>query len=528
MTTKIDKVVIVGGGSAGWMTASTLISQFPDLNISVIESPNVPTVGVGESTIGGINNWTSLIGLDKNDFIPHTDATYKLSIRFVDFYKKGSGEFHYPFGVPEVTGNTFHKNDWYFKKFVKPETPVSDYASCVYANMALVNANKIDKNESGVIPNFIFDRDTAFHFDAAKFGDWLKHKYCLPRGVNYISSEVSDIKTSAHGVDSLRLSNGDIITADLFIDCTGFKSILMNALEVPFTSYNDMLPNNSAWATRVPYTDKETQLVNYTDCHAIDNGWVWTIPLWSRIGTGYVYSDHYVSDENALKEFKQHLKNKGIFQENLEYKNIKMRVGIHERIWDKNVCSIGLSAGFIEPLESTGLFTVHEFLLKLVRTIGRVKERTVSKFDKESFNYSCIDQFKGLAQFVAMHYALSHRDDTQYWIDISNKSFSNNLTSPSFKPTVDEFVRTVCDRMQNYRFDDFGGMHCIATGMNFYPTDQYALRTTSWYQVSDKTLWQSVADKLDAKKSYWNSLVHGFPSSMEYLYQNHYKNFENT
>ena len=151
------------------------------------------------------------------------------------------------------------------------------------------------------------------------------------------------------------------VKADLFIDCTGFSALLIDkALKEPFESFEDVLPNNSAWATKMPYKNKKKELVGYTNCTAIDNGWVWNIPLWSRIGSGYVYSDKYISDDDALLQFQKHIK-KG---DELEYKHIKMRTGIHKRTWVKNVCAIGLSAGFIEPLESNGLYTVHEFLLR--------------------------------------------------------------------------------------------------------------------------------------------------------------------
>ena len=146
-----------------------------------------------------------------------------------------------------------------------------------------------------------------------------------------------------------------------------------------------MLPNNSAWATRKPYKDKRNELVAYTNCTAIENGWVWNIPLWSRIGTGYVYSDKFVDDDTALKQFQKHLGT-----DELEFKKIKMRVGIHEKLWHKNVAAIGLSAGFIEPLESNGLFSVHEFVIKLVRALNREK---VSQWDKDNYTYQCNKQF---------------------------------------------------------------------------------------------------------------------------------------
>ena len=269
--------------------------------------------------------------------------------------------------------------------------------------MAHVNKNKFNPN-----------LEYAYHFDATKFGLWLRDKYC--KKVKHIVDDIKTIETNKDGIKSLNKK----YKADLYIDCTGFKSMLLGeTIKEPFDSYSDMLPNDSAWATRIPYKDKKKELVPYTNCTAIENGWVWNIPLWSRIGTGYVYSSKFVDDDTALKQFKKHLK-----REDLEFKNIKMRVGLHNRLWVKNVVAIGLSAGFIEPLESNGLFSVHEFLLKLVRNLQREK---VSQWDRDNFNYSCKALLNTFAEFVSLYYALSHRNDTEYWRNCINKTWYRNV-----------------------------------------------------------------------------------------------------
>ena len=195
----------------------------------------------------------------------------------------------------------------------------------------------------------------------------------------------------------------------------------MKKLNVKFNSYNDLLPNNKAWATKVPYNDKERELEPYTNCTAIENGWVWNIPIWDRIGTGYVYSDKYVSDDEALDEFKKHLDSKGLDHSQSEFKNIPMRIGLHEDIFVKNVCAIGLSAGFIEPLESNGLLTVHEFLMYLIYIMDR--HNNLSSMDILSFNRQCKKFFNEFTDFVAMHFSLSNRNDTKYWKDISKRDW---------------------------------------------------------------------------------------------------------
>lgn len=514
----IKSIIVVGGGSAGWMTAATLLKQFPNLTITLIESKEISTVGVGESTIGGIKAWTNWLGIDDKHFLKHTDGSYKLSIKFTDFYKKGES-FHYPFGLPYLEGNKALLNDWWFKKFYYPKTPYSDYADCHYPQMALVNSNKCFYNENNEIP-FRFDMDTAYHFDATKFGLWLKDYYCLPQGLKHIQEEIISIEQNENGITSLNNKH----KADLYIDCTGFKSLLLDkTLKEPFESYSDMLPNNSAWATRIPYSDKEKELVGYTNCTAIENGWVWSIPLWSRIGSGYVYSDKFVSDEEALIQFKQYLMKsepiKLVPCDDLEFKNIKMRVGLHKRLWVKNVVAIGLSAGFIEPLESNGLFTVHEFLMILLRNIQRDK---FSQWDRDNYNYQCKTLFRNFAEFVALHYALSHRDDTEYWKKNLNKNWEEKLVN--LNPTsIKGFLNAVIERTHDFHFNERSGLHCIAAGMHWSPTDLTSILHINNVKIEDH--YKSVEPfikRLNERKKQWESIVKNKSSLYKFLKNNIY------
>jgi len=501
----MNDIMIIGGGSAGWMTAATLIKFFPNKNISLIESPNISTVGVGESTLGQIRQWTNSLGIDEKDFISHTDASYKLSIKFTDFYKKGSS-FHYPFGNPNYDNNIDKLNDWWYKKSIISNTSESDYADCMFPQMSLVNQNKISFENNNLKP-FNFCEDTAFHFDATKFGLWLRDHFCLPRGVKHIKEDIKDIKTNEGGIESL-----NNYKADLYIDCTGFKSLLLSkTLKEEFISYNDLLPNNSAWATKIDYDDKEKELKPYTNCTAINNGWVWNIPLWSRIGTGYVYSDKFISDKEALKEFKKYLG-----KDNLEFKNIKMRVGIHKRLWVKNVAAIGLSAGFIEPLESNGLFSVHEFLHHLVRALQRDE---INQFDKDNFNYSCRYMFHNFAEFVALHYALSTRKDTEYWKSNSKKVWKKQSNFPS------HITESIINKNFNMKFNDNHGIHCIAAGMNWAPIDLPSIMKFKHESNIDvlKTKYKSVINNLEVKKSRWYKSVKNEKSLYQFLKDNYYE-----
>jgi len=512
---KTNSITIVGGGSAGWMVAATLIKCFPNKSITLIESPNIPTVGVGESTIQQIRGWTSLLGIKEEEFIPYTDASYKLSIKFTDFYKKGEA-FHYPFGLPNTDNNLAQLNDWWFKKTYKPETPNSDYADCIFPQMALVNENKCFSNEDNKIP-FNLKKDSAFHFDATKFGLWLRDHYCLPRGVKHIKEDVKTIEQDENGIKSLNKKH----KADLFIDCTGFKSLLLGeTLKEEFISFEDLLPNNKAWATKIPYKNKKKELESFTNCTAIENGWVWNIPMWTRIGTGYVYSDKFVDDETALKEFQKHL-GKRAPKNKSDYKNIKMKVGIHKRLWVKNVAAIGLSAGFIEPLESNGLFSVHEFLVELVRNLKREK---VSQWDRDNYTFTCRQIFQNFAEFVALHYALSHRDDTEYWKANLNKEWSKEVIE-RINTLSNGILKYMNDRNFDYHHDLMGGVHCIAAGMNWAPTDLHTLMKNN--SNNDMNYWdnrfKTATDNLEHKKKEWKNAVKNASSLHDFLQQNYYK-----
>ena len=519
---KTQNITIVGGGSAGWMTAATLIKRFPEKNITLIESSNTPTVGVGESTIGQINQWLSMLGVKDEEFMPYTDASYKLSIRFEDFYKKGDGGFHYPFGNAYYNEYYQGRLTWTMKKVLQPETPYFDYAESMYPIMALVRNKTLITNHNHELPSFNIDKNVAYHFDATKFGIWLRDNFCLPKGVKHIVEDVVSVETDEYGVKSLN----NKYTADLFVDCTGFKSLLLGgALEEPFISYSDMLPNNKAWATRVPYSNKEEQLEPFTNCTAIENGWVWNIPSWERIGTGYVYSDKYVTDEQALQEFKNHLDTKGHDYSNSEFKNITMRVGRHKRVFVKNVVAIGLSAGFIEPLESNGLYSTHEFLFRLVRTLNRGNKQSISQFDRDSYDSACKSNFDQFAEFVASHYAMSHREDTEYWRDVNTRQYSKKLVDLE-APFTPGFVSLVYGKFRDYEHSE-GGNDCISMGMRNLPMDLDTLHYTETIR-DEKELKDSIEyhyrwsiNKMEENKFKWNEIAKKQPKLIDCLKKIH-------
>ena len=530
---KITNITILGGGTSGWMTATTLLCQFPDKKITLIESPNINTVGVGEGTIPLINNWLKFVDIDYADFMPHTDATFKLGPRFKDWYCKDSGTFYAPFGPLNLTQHDFNStdhfnaqlNDWHLKKIFYPETPITEYAEWFYPNQALINQNKSFMMNSNANSAVAFNHiDHAYHFDATKFGIWLRDNYCkarYPNNFTHILAEVKEIPLNDNGIEYLVLDNGQKLEADLFIDCTGFKSLLLSKIfKVPFMSFEDYIPNNYAWATKIPYKDKEKQIVNYTNCTAIENGWIWEIPLWSRIGAGYVFSDKFISTDDAQKEFKQGLIKNGYTNvDDLEYKLIPMRCGVQSNLWVKNTCAIGLSAGFIEPLQATGLTSIHLFVYNLCRTLAR---DYISEWDRKEFTTKCHDDMFAFTSIVALSYALSHRDDTEYWRDIQNREYPADTFSHCTEGLSTYFRELYYNK--NFEQDNqrirFGNdtIHLTNVGMNWNPIDIHSLKYRLDYSHSNfKKTCDANRARMEKRRIRWNEHVKGRPSPYQYL-----------
>ena len=496
---KIDSIIVAGGGSAGWMTAATLIRTFPDKKITVIESPNIPIIGVGESTIDGIKAWTKYLGLNEKEFLKDTDGTYKFSIRFQHFWKKlEMHPIHYVFGPPNL--GEFKLNDWWYKKYIQNKLDLSNYVNSFYPQMTLVHTNKFTDNKDNFLP-FDFDKHTAYHFDAVKFGEYLKTNYCLPKGVKHIVEDIKSVETDDHGVSSLNKKH----KADLFFDCTGQKSLLLGkALNEEFIDYSNLLPNNSAWATKTTYDNPDSECKPYTKCIGGPAGWVWEIPLYSRMGKGYVFSDKHQSEKDALKDFKSYLKVHNPNDKDLDFKLIKFRTGIHKRPFVKNVCGIGMAAGFIEPLESNGLFTVHDFLMKFV---GNMTRGYISQWDKDNFNFACRDTFHNFAEFVALHYALSHRTDTKYWEDIQNKSWDTCMNE--LRPTLSTgMFAAAYAKNKSHKFDTWGGLHQISVGYNWSPEPYETSMFNQFLNEEEfrkEHLWKS--EKMDMRAQKWLNKV---------------------
>jgi tryptophan halogenase len=315
--------------------------------------------------------------------------------------------------------------------------------------------------------------------DAALFGNFLRDTICLPAGMTHIVDTVTLVTQNTDGsVKDIVTQNNGAITADLFVDCTGFKSLLLEqTLGVPFISFGDTLSNDSAIATVIPYIDQEKEMENYTSCTAIEAGWVWNIPLWNRIGTGYVYSSKFATPEQAEEQFRTHLKSNRMVcpdadrADAAEIRHIKIKHGTHARAWEKNVVGVGLANGFIEPLESTGLMLTHEAIVKLVAALT-MREGIVTKFDVDIFNHAFQEQILGFKHFISQHYALSQRHDTPYWKHVTGATTyspaMNDMDAEPYNSYID-----IAQRQHRSRIYDPGmsGIVYIAAGMGYNPMD---------------------------------------------------------
>lgn len=419
---KVKKVVIVGGGSSGWMTAAALAKLCPHLDITLVESEKVGTIGVGESTLGHINKFLNMLDLKEEEWMPACNATYKNSIRFTNFRQNDGTYFEYPFSAGlDFTDKPSGVNAWSELATVYPDEYGPSQFAEMYAtaNTMLAKYNKQSRNEHGVLRNYDFRWDTAYHMDATLFGQYLKDKIALPLGVKHIKGDVHSYKKDHLGnlTDVLLADLKTVLKADLYVDCTGFRSILLEQwMGAQFQSFENYLANDKAWACRLPYEDREKEMHNVTDCHALGNGWVWNIPLWNRIGTGYVFSSRFTTDEEAKREFRRHLATTGSKEraESADMFLINIKHGTRRRAWINNVVGVGLSYGFVEPLESTGLLTTHENIVKLVEALNR-REGFITRSEIEGFNFAVQHEVNRFKDFVSQHYALSQRTDTPYW-----------------------------------------------------------------------------------------------------------------
>ncbi|WP_333737406.1 tryptophan halogenase family protein [Streptomyces sp. IBSBF 2806] len=426
----IDSVVIVGGGTAGWMTASYLKAAFDDrLKVTLVESERVTRIGVGEATFSTVRHFFDYLGLDESEWLPKCAGGYKLGIRFENW--RGPGQhFYHPFERLR-SADGFSLADWWLR--IGDRSRPFD-RQC-FITTALCEAKRSPRLMDGSLFSMDLDgslgRSTleeqraqfpyAYHFDADLVAKFLA-EYSTDRGVRHVIDDVVEVGQDERGwLSHVTTKEHGRIEGDLFIDCTGFRGLLINkTLGETFESFNDVLPNNRAVALRVP-REHATEMNPYTTATAMDAGWIWTIPLFRRNGNGYVYSDEYITPEEAEQTLRDFV---GPGHEDLEANHIRMRIGRHDRSWVKNCVAIGLASAFVEPLESTGIFFIQHGIEQLVKHFPDEHWDPQLAADYNSRVAHVVD---GVKEFLVLHYAAATREDTPYWKEAKVRAMPEGL-----------------------------------------------------------------------------------------------------
>ena len=513
---KIKKIVIVGGGSAGWMSAAYLSKAFKDIKIVLVESSDIPTIGVGEATIATIAIYLSYLGLKERDWMPACNASYKYSIRFNNWHEIGD-EYWHPFdALPYIDPQLHLGQFWYHRYLTQGENDrASLYRDC-FLSVDFCKQNKIlkKKDSQDFLDTYTItvgnEKATlripyAYHFDAGLFGEYLKKHVAKPNGVEQIIDEVTETRLTEDGfIDHIETKSGRKIHGDLFIDCSGFRALLISkVLKEPFNYYSDTLFCDKAVAMRVPYQDIARELKPYTSATAMSSGWIWNIPLTERIGTGYVYSSADISKDQAEKEFRSHWDENRV--KDLEVSHIDIRVGKHTRTWVKNCVAIGLSSGFIEPLESTGLHFIFAGVGKLAEAIS---SRIYNVPIMTAYNRYITVMMEEARDFLTLHYALTNREDTAFWKRVKH----DTKISDSLADYLVTCKRAFPNQQNNILFIESSWV-CILNGMNYLPSYiQYTginpQLAAQQYRYMDaiQTLKKQINDKAPMHHQYLQSL----------------------
>ena len=406
MSAPISRVVIAGGGSAGWMSAAALARtlQGTGIAIELVESDAIGTVGVGEATIPPIRIFNQMLGIDEAEFVKATQGTFKLGIEFVDWHHKGARYLH-PFGRhgDDFGPVAFHQH-WLAQRAQGDETPLAEY--CL-ATMAARQSHFAPPPANATKGSVWSTFSHAYHFDAGLYAAFLRRR-AEAQGVMRHEGRIASVERNGENgnVDALVLEDGRRLEADLFIDCTGFVALLIGkALDVPYCDWSRWLPCDRALA--VPTAPAGPPLP-YTRASARSAGWQWRIPLQHRLGNGLVFASSFIDEQSARAELLANLE----AEPGAEPRLIRFTTGRRERAWSHNVVSIGLASGFLEPLESTSL---HLIQTGIARLLSLFPGRDMDPATRAEYNTLVAQEWDGVRDFLVLHYTTNARDDTPFW-----------------------------------------------------------------------------------------------------------------
>jgi tryptophan halogenase len=491
----LKNIVILGGGSAGWMTAAALSSLLSPQSISVtlIESEAIGTVGVGEATIPDIINFNALLGINEAEFLKATNGTFKLGIEFINWGNKGESYFH-PFGTHgvDMQGIDFHQY-WLYSKYSGDETPIQDYSICSLA-AAKNKFAKPDTNPRSPLSHLRY----AYHIDATEYARYLRG-YAENRGVKRIEGKVMTVTQDDESGDiqSLTLESGKEIKGDFFFDCTGFRSLLSGkTLGTSFTDWSHWLPCDTAQTVA---SESGTELLPYTKSTAQSAGWQWRIPTQKRTGNGHIYSSQYMDDDQAIETLLDGLDT----PVSGTPRKIRFRTGCLEEFWRNNCIAIGLSAGFLEPLESTSLYLIQ---MGISRFISLFPTSPASDVIKKEYNIQMMKEFAQVRDFIILHYKATKRDDSPFW------NYCRNMDIPdSLQRKMDLFQEA--GRVFRYEDELFAKPSWVAVclGQNLIPK--------AYDPIVGTLPIEQVQHSLNSMRSGLGTAVHKLPAHQRFIEQ---------
>lgn len=453
-------IIILGGGTAGWITANLMATHWQDrgFDITLVESPHIGTIGVGEGSTPPLKGFMDFIGAREADWMPQCNATYKVGITFKEWSTKpGFTEYVHPFlcQPDHFTVPAFFHNSFLRRKGVDLEGHPDHF---------FLATELIRQKLSPVAPeNFPFEIAYGYHFDSGLLGKYLA-RVAAGKGVKYKAATVNEVLLDEQGnIDRLTTDAGETLKADLYVDCSGFRGqLIQQALREPFDSFADNLFNDSAV---VLATEQEGDFGPHTISTALKYGWAWKIPLTNRNGNGYVYSSKYVDDDQAETEFREHL---GLLDADVEARRLKFKVGRVKRHWVKNCLAVGLAQGFIEPLEATALDMVQETVVRFIEAFN--KDNGGDRF-RDEFNDRISGRFDAVRDYIVCHYRINTRTDTDYWIDNGN----NDKLSRSLYSILATWMAgdNITDELERQKLDVYFpnvSWNCLLTGKGIYPS----------------------------------------------------------
>ncbi|HMS20153.1 tryptophan halogenase family protein [uncultured Sphingorhabdus sp.] len=399
----IREILIVGGGSAGWMTAAALSNVLTQgCTITLVESEEIGTVGVGEATIPPIRTFNQMLGIDEREFVRETQGSFKLGIEFVDWGNLGNRYFH-PFGPHGKPYDILSVHQQWLRDRVAGEASDFDELSMAWQMAKAGRFNLPSPEGRNVLSTF----DYAYHFDAGRYARFLR-SYSEKRGVKRVEGKIADVRLNGENgfVDGVTLQDGRKLDAELFIDCSGFRGLLIEGtLQTGYEDWTHWLPCDRAVAIPCAKNGLPTP---YTRSTAREAGWQWRIPLQHRTGNGYVYSSKFLSDDAALETLLANLDGEPLADPN----RLRFVTGMRRKFWNRNVIAIGLSSGFMEPLESTSLHLIQAGISKL---LALFPDRDFDPLLIDEYNHIATTEFERIRDFLILHYKLTERDDSELW-----------------------------------------------------------------------------------------------------------------